>query len=290
MSSKKIDDVCLPSLYQVADRAAIKARSAYYLALQSYLFLLIIAAIISFYFSYGSIGIAISVILFLSSLGILIWLRVKAPDDVWYKARALAESVRSMSWCWMMNVEPYDSESSEETHKLFLSNLKEKLETNKSLSTYLHSKQSTSESVSKAMYLVRDLPFYERLNVYKQERIDVQIGWFQKKIEYNKYKSKLWFVISIILHLVTICMLLYRINQPSMPLPIEIMATVASAALTWSQAKKNNELNSLYALALQEIILITSEADLVSSEESFSNFVLNTELVLFKEHTRWLVR
>ena len=62
-------------------------------------------------------------------------------------------------------------------------------------------------------------------------------------------------------------MLLYLIKDSSMSLPIEVVATAASAVLTWLQAKKHSELNSSYSLAAHEIILIKSEAESVDSED-----------------------
>ena len=85
-------------------------------------------------------------------------------------------------------------------------------------------------------------------------------------------------------------MLLYRIQVPTITLPIEVIATSASAALTWLQAKKHNELNSSYALAALEIVLIKGEALSVSSEKELSEFVLDSENAFSREHTQWVAR
>jgi hypothetical protein len=85
-------------------------------------------------------------------------------------------------------------------------------------------------------------------------------------------------------------MLLYRIKDPSLSLPIEVIATAAGAALTWLQAKKHNELNSAYALTAHEIALIKGESDSVHSEAQLSEYVVNSEAAFSREHTQWVAR
>ena len=85
-------------------------------------------------------------------------------------------------------------------------------------------------------------------------------------------------------------MLLYRIKNPGQGLPIEVVATAAGAVLTWLQGKKHNELNSSYALAAHEIVLIKGEALSVKSEKELAEFVFNSETAFSREHTQWAAR
>jgi len=291
VTAKKLDDVYLPALFQASDGASLTAQSNYYLALKSYLFLLVIAALISFYYPKDSFGALASASLFLITLGILIWLKVQKPEDTWYNGRAVAESVKTRSWRWVMKAEPYDHDVSEEQiRKEFLSDLKAILDQNRSLSGHLDWQQNNGNAISEQMSSIRNLPLEERLGIYKEERVKNQADWYAKKSQFNKRRAKQWFVASIILHSVAVIMLLYRIKEPALSLPIEVVATVASAVLTWLQAKKHNELNSSYSLAAHEIVLIKSEAESVNSERSLSDFVLNSETAFSREHTQWTAR
>jgi hypothetical protein len=291
MSDKKLDDSCLPSLFQSSDSASLTAQAHYFRALKSYLFLLVIAALISFYSPNDSHWALGSASLFLITLGILIWLNVQKPEDTWYNGRAVAESIKTRSWRWVMKAEPYDHEAPEEQiRKEFLSDLKSILDQNRSLSRHLDSEKSNGSAISEQMMAIRALPPEERLEIYKKERVQDQATWYAKKAQFNKRKAKLWFVISIILHSTAVIMLLYRIKEPSTSLPIEVVATAASAVLTWLQSKKHNELNSSYSLAAHEIVLIKGEAEAVDSEHSLSNFVVNSESAFSREHTQWSAR
>jgi hypothetical protein len=286
-----MDEEDFPALYNSADSASKKAQSDYFNALRSYLFLLIIAVFVSFAFPshvYAAIG---SVSLFLVTLGILIWLKVQKPEDIWYNGRAVAESVKTHTWRWVMKAEPYDKEVSEDKAKReFLNDLKEILDQNRSLSDFLAWTPDLGEAISDKMIAIRGNSWSKRLEIYIKDRIDNQSHWYSKKYQLNKQLAKRWFIVSIILHSSAILLLLYRIKEPASSLPIEVVATAASAVLTWVQAKKHNELNSSYALAAHEIVLIKGESDAVKEESHLSEFIINSESAFSREHTQWTAR
>ena len=290
-NKKRLDDSTFPALYQAADRASLDAQSNYYLALRSYLILLIVAAFVSFYWLNTTYGALASAALFLLTLGILIWLKVQKPEDTWYNGRAVAESIKTRTWRWVMKAEPYENNApDEQIQKEFLSDLKTILEQNRSLSCFLEWNPNLGEAISDEMKAVRNLPLPERIDIYKKERIDDQSIWYSKKAQFNKRRAKQWFVVSIVLHLAAVLMLLYRIKEPTTSLPIEVIATAASAVLTWLQAKKHNELNSSYSLAAHEIVLIKSESASISTDQQLSDFVVNSEAAFSREHTQWTAR
>jgi len=267
-----------PALYNSADCASLKAQSHYFGALRLYLFLLILAALVSFAFpedAYAAIG---SASLFLTTLGILVWLKVQKPEDIWYNGRAVAESVKTRTWRWVMQAEPYDKDAPEEqAQKEFLNDLKAILDQNRSLSHVLEWTPDLGEAISQKMIAIRANPWQQRLDTYIKDRVDNQSHWYSKKSQLNKRLAKRWFVVSIVLHSSAILLLLYRIKEPSSALPIEVIATAASAVLTWVQAKKHNELNSSYALAAHEIVLIKGESVSVKEEAHLSEFVINSD-------------
>jgi hypothetical protein len=280
-----------PALYKSADSASLKAQSSYFNALRCYLILLIIAALVSFSYPADVYAAIASASLFLITLGILIWLKVQKPEDTWYNGRAVAESVKTRTWRWMMKAEPYESDGpNQQVQKEFLNDLKAILNQNRSLSHELEWTPDLGEAISGAMIDVRSLPWEKRLEVYVSERIDNQAHWYSKKSQLNKRLAKRWFVVSIVLHSLAILLLLYRIKDPSASLPIEVVATAASAVLTWVQAKKHNELNSSYALAAHEIVLIKGESVSVTEENHLSEFIINSESAFSREHTQWVAR
>lgn len=281
----------LPGLYQSADQASLDAQENYFKGLRWYLILLICAAFVAYARPCDIVGALLSAGLFLVTLIILIFIRVKRPDDTWYNGRAVAESVKTRTWRWMMRAEPYeDCDNVEIASKQFISDLKTILEQNKSLSHSLQSTRAVENPISNSMKTIRGFPVAERLSVYVDQRVQNQIEWYWKKSRFNKCRAQQWFWVSVILHSAAIAMLLYRIKDPTLSLPIEVIATAAGAALTWLQAKKHNELNSAYALTAHEIALIKGESDSVHSEEQLSEYVVNSEMAFSREHTQWVAR
>lgn len=283
----QIQENSFPGLYQSADKASLGAQKKYYVCLGFYLGLLVIAAAVSFSVPINTFGALLSALLFLITLGILIYLKTNKPDDIWYNGRAVAESVKTLSWKWMMKADPFHEESGSETD--FIADLKKVLNQNQSLSSVLSSTEGVKEPLTDAMRSVRSLSFDDRKHLYKNQRIDDQAEWYSKKANFNRRRATSWFFVSVILHGMAVTMLLYRVYDSSVSLPVEVIATAASAVLTWIQAKKHNELSSSYSLAAHEIGFIKSEWQSITEEE-FSDFVINTENAFSREHTQWIAR
>lgn len=283
-----IDSKDLPGLYQSADQASLSAQLFYFWGLAVYLILLVCAALVSFLWPTNTQGALASAALFLITLSILIVIKVRKPDDIWYNGRAVAESVKTRSWRWMMRAEPYqETDSYEVVSKQFISDLKSILNQNRSLSHQLNSAAGILDPITAKMKTIRQLPLEERLSVYREQRINNQATWYSKKSQFNKRRARQWFCVSVVLHSTAIGMLLYRIKDPSLSVPVGVVATTAGAVFTWLQAKKHNELNSSYALAAHEIVLIKGEAVSVQSEADLSDFIINSENAFSREHTQW---
>jgi Na+-translocating ferredoxin:NAD+ oxidoreductase RnfD subunit len=145
-------------------------------------------------------------------------------------------------------------------------------------------------AITEDMKKVRDMVTDDRKQLYLKERIEDQQKWYSKKSQDLQNKVKQWFWLSVTLHVIAIFLLLLRIKAYKYQFPIEVISTVASAILTWLQAKKFNELSAAYSHTAHEIAFIVSEADSVSSETELSNYVVNSETAFSREHTQWCAR
>lgn len=288
--NNKVEDKDLPGLYQSADLSSIGEQKKYFRGIAWYLVLVIIAVLFAFLSddtTDPSLKI-ISTILFLGTLFIMIWLRVSKPEDIWYNGRAVAESVKTRAWRWMMRAGPFlDCENIEEARKHFINDLKSILKQNESLISTLGIEASLKDPISDKMLHIRKLTPEERFQIYREERISNQALWYSGKVKYNRIRSKFWFWATVTLHAIAIILLLYNIKEPELKLPIEVIAIGASSVLTWLQAKQHNELSSSYTLAAHEIILIKSESSAIQYERDLSDYVINCENAFSREHTQW---
>lgn len=277
-----------PALYIAADSASLSAQNNYFVALKLYLYLLVAASIVAFYWAHNVYGAIVSAALFLITLGILLFLKLKKLEEIWYNGRAVAESVKTRTWRWIMKSEPYHEDvTKDQAQRKLLFDLKAILNQNRSLSGALELTPDSGEAISPKMAAIRALPWQDRLTIYKRDRIDDQSTWYSKKSQFNKNRAKQWLFASVVLHSVAVLMLLYRIKEPVTAFPIVVIAVASSAVLTWVQAKKHNELNSSYSLAAHEIVLIKGESVSVQNESDLSEFVINSESAFSREHTQW---
>jgi len=288
-----VTDSDFPGLFQAADSASISEQKKYFNGILWYLIILIFAALVAYLSQNETSGLLkiVSALLFLTTLSILVWLKYTRPDDLWYNGRAVAESVKTRAWRWMMRAEPYeDHEDLECIRRRFISDLKQMLKQNESLIGEIGISASVEEPITTKMLEVRHKDLGDRFEIYKRERITEQEKWYAKKASFNKKRSTHWFIVTVVLHAIAIIALLYNIKEPRLNIPIEVIAVAASSVLTWMQAKKHNELSSSYSLTLHEIVLIKSEVTSINSEDEFSEYVLNCENAFSREHTQWFAR
>jgi len=117
-----------PSLFQAADSASLSAQKTYLLLQRTYLGSLILGSVAgacsSIVSGSGSIALytAIAIVL---SLGVIVMLvfRSRRDDKTWFDCRAIAESVKTSTWRFIMNSASDQNGGSSE--KRFVQNLRE---------------------------------------------------------------------------------------------------------------------------------------------------------------------
>lgn len=294
MAPISISSQDLPGLYRTADSISETSQKEYfYLALGYMAFLFfgsILAFLTTFWPTSKPIAIA-SAVSFLGSLSLILFIYFQRPETAWYSARAVAESVKTRAWRWMMRAEPYtEREKIEQARIELINDMKAILDQNREMANRIGGEHCDGDAITEKMEEVRAMDFSERFELYKQARINDQLEWYQQKTLWNRRRSKQWLSVSIGLNVCAIILLLVKIAEPDHILPIEIVAFLAGAALTWTQMKKFRELATSYGLAAHEITLVKAESANVSSEGQFSEFVLNSENAFSREHTQWVAR
>ncbi|MBB1284583.1 DUF4231 domain-containing protein [Flavisolibacter sp. BT320] len=279
-----------PGLYQAADVKAKEVQQKHFLSVLGYSGLLLIASLFAFWArDPDPFFKLISASLFLLSLGLMIWQKTEKLEEIWYNARAVAESVKTTTWRFMTKASPYEGVDTE-ADQLFRNDIREILNQNEVLVRKLKAETTSSKAVSDAMKNARRLSLAERVQWYKTERIEDQQKWYSKKEADNRKMGNYMFAIAIALHGLAIGLLLWNIKEPSLVLPVSVIGVATSAVLGWMQAKKYNELASSYSQTAHEIALIKCEDETISLEEQFSEYVLNCEGAFSREHTQWVAR
>ena len=89
------------------------------------------------------------------------------PIDLWYNGRAVAESVKSMTWKWMMMADPYQNKNMNNESQQLLNDLHYLLQQNKSLfEHYQHEEDCHFFTISEKMKTIRAANISEKLSYY----------------------------------------------------------------------------------------------------------------------------
>jgi hypothetical protein len=278
-----------PGLYKSASKLSKVSQKKFFHALVAHLIFLTIAAAFSVLNCPSSWAAILQAAVMLSALACSIYLFSTRPEKIWYSARALAESVKTLSWRYVCRAEPFQT-ADNVARDAFIEKLKEVLKQNIDLAgkftDHLDEAQLTS-----AMERYRAHSLAERKKLYQNNRIADQLAWYTNKSRVNGNKAASFFVALIILNVLAIAFSLGKISYPMAPYwPTDIFIAAGACVLTWTQAKRFSELSAAYALAAVEINLVGMDAHKPQTPDDFSKFVGDAENAFSREHTQWAAR
>jgi hypothetical protein len=281
----------LPALFRASDARAKRAqdsaarRSAGYLALIS---LAAVGGALDVEFRGGTLnaGGLLSISAFLAALILGLASAGQQPERQWYRARAVAESVKSLSWCYAVGGDPF-SISGGSASSLFLARLRRILEgiADLNLSGAVDSGQITT-----AMEQLRSAPLEERRRIYLIGRIQNQAGWYADKAAVNDRRGNQWAAAAALASAGGVLVgVLRALNFLDVDL-LGVLAATAAGFSAWMQFRQHRTLSASYAIAAQDLALVKDAAEEVSGESEWSKFVADAEDAISREHTVWLAR
>jgi len=279
----------MPSLHRTAGRLSATYQSRFLWLIRAEYIFLISAGVLALDFSREPnyfIGYALLLVLGLAALLVR---SLSRPEQGWYKARAVAESIKTSAWRYAMRAHPYDG-SDDEARKSFLKYVREIVAVNEVVAGAGIDQAVTFDQVTAQMISIRHTALSERLSTYLTHRVEEQRHWYVKKARVNRRAFKVWLTISCLGYAASIGLALSRIAHPEWEhVPIEPLLLFSSSVIGWVQTKRHSELASSYTLTAREIGIALEEAD-ISSESVLSTFVNVTEIAFSREHTQWVAR
>lgn len=284
-----MNDTDFPPLYQAANDASNGAQKQFLLALGINLSCLVLAAAMSVInYPHASFAVTQTLIL-LISLGLSIYLAVKQPQRIWYGTRALAESVKTVTWRYVMRAEPFDLPD-QIAHRHFVCSLQKIFDTNKHISSHAVN-FGVSEVVTEGMAAIRMSELANCREIYRTGRIRDQLNWYRKKAKWNKHRSRAWFVALVTANALALISAAFRIEFPTVEhWPTDVFVALSAALLAWTQTKQFQELSATYTLTAHEILLLGETIPKSDEQRLFSNFVGDAENAFSREHTQWQAR
>ena len=277
-----------PALYRSADALAVQQQRLFLVSLGTHLALLVIAAAISVFYVANSGMAYTQAACLLITVFLSVFIGYHKPDRIWYNARAVAESVKTLTWRYMMCAEPFQAQTDSALQD-FQRKLRAVLDQNQQALGLL-SANLADRQVTDTIRSHRDASFTARRNIYIRARIEDQRNWYATKASFNRKRARAFFVALVLSNLIAFALSLLRVASPSIQFfPVDIFIALSASLLTWIQGKRFSELAASYALAAHEIGIIREQANAVS-EAQFSTFVADTENAFSREHTQWVAR
>jgi hypothetical protein len=284
-----------PILFQESDSCASRTEKRHYLLVRSKIAILFcIAGVASFSWSQEpnvrTTAAVISAILLVSAVVLTAVMDTRRFDQTWFSSRAVAESVKTESWAFMMKIKPYDGIIHDsEAERLFFNRLKETLNRQKSIASELPSQDQEGSVITERMKLTRNSSLEDRRDYYVQNRIRDQKQWYSIRTKWNRTQELRWSTLAWILQGVALVAAIVLIGFREFIInPVGILTTATAGVLAWLGARDYRRLSQSYGLVYQDLGLLEGLAKEVSTEEKLEDIVLDTERTISREHSMWL--
>ena len=228
----------------------------------------------------------ISAVLLAAGAALTFWLRKSRLEQRSYRCRAVAESVKTLSWRYMMCAAPYSRTLDTDT-------------ASRRLNSVLHdiAKQEReieapeATEVTQKMQELRDLPVTERLKAYMNLRIGSQKKWYSEQSKKNAKKAAIFLYIAagtqVLALIFSLLLIPYETELPDL---VGVFSAVSASFLAWMQLKRHEDLSQAYLTAAKELTSIQGNEPEHPSDDDLSRYVIDSENAVSREHTLWLAK
>ncbi|MDN4641785.1 DUF4231 domain-containing protein [Agreia sp. PsM10] len=278
-----------PALYRATNNKSLQGQQEFLRLFRLRLFSLLIAAIggaVAIPVFGIAVGAWLAFIAFVVALGAELLLASRKPERIWYEGRAAAESVKTLTWRFMVGGETFESTAPiGQAERELLRELKGILQDLNELD--LSSSDASSSQISDQMRAIRLLPFNDRRDLYRWGRIDDQRKWYAKKALWNSTRASRWSGVVIGSEVAGVLLGgLVAFGALTFD-ALGILAAIAATVTAWVQAKQHQNLATAYSITSLELASVLSEIDLIEDESNWAKFVGQSEEAISREHTLW---
>lgn len=286
----------LPGLFRAADRSSLDAQKSFIRLVRADLCLIVVGAVITSwavsFTELRTIFALFGAVSLIAGLALTVFVLQTKPDKQWYGARAVAESVKTIAWRYMMGAEPYQKSLPEpQADARFSRELQEILRERSGITGALGGHDSAANQITETMRQVRSADLDHRKSVYLSDRIQDQRAWYGNKAQANARSSTWWLIAVGASQLAGATAAIALVRWPGLDFnAASVFAALAAAFMAWLQVKQHQELAHAYGLAAHELGIVEIRARHVTTEEEFSSFVSDTENAISREHTMWVAR
>ena len=215
---------------------------------------------------------------------------ITRPERLWYEARAVAESVKSIAWRYAVGGEPFQEANSPEDLRAIVA---DRFQTMQDDLTRYKAPDAVRQlhQVTPGMNAMRDLPLDARKQIYREGRVDDQLGWYTSKTRFNHRRALQSHITLIVVEILAVCAALLPIILAALrlfPLNLQsLAANIAGGGAAWMQAKRYEDLDVSYKVTASELKQVAKDIERQHDEPSWARFVENVEGAMSREHQLW---
>jgi conflict system pore-forming effector with SLATT domain len=231
-----------------------------------------------------------SAVALLVSFVVLLLGRVLRTDALWWDARAVAESIRSFTWRFMMQAAPFEGAAAASPEERFRVQLVEAQRARPDISAAVERRRDADPSeISAVMRETRRAPLEARRAFYREQRLDDQRRWYGDRARSHERAREAYFLLATLVQLgaVLVAFLQWRPWRLNL---VPLLVAISASVTAWAQARRHEESAQAYAAARQELDVVAARLESATDEAAFEAAVAETETVLSREHTAWMAR
>jgi hypothetical protein len=236
-------------------------------------------------------------LLFLLALLVKFLNRSSSYDDDWFNGRAIAETVKTLSWRYMMRVPPLDGPDADDQFRAELASL---LDASAGLRQAVDSLPSRPQQISQSMRTVRERELPDRRDFYVHRRLLDQARWYRRRSAEHHRRATRWFWAAIVFQVLAVVFALMAVvsviagQSSDFEAPflraMSLLASLAIAVTAWTQLGHDDELSRAYAVSLQELLLIAGAAERAQTDAAFGAVVRDGEEAIGRENRVWVAK
>ncbi len=227
----------------------------------------------------------------LISFVVLLYGRIIRADKTWWDARAVAESLKSAAWRYMVRAAPFDAAAGASSPEdAYHAQVIETLRARPAVSSVLERRRAgDSADITPLMSATREGALEERRASYRKQRLADQMRWYHDKAASHDRAREIFFLLAVVLQLAAV-LAAFLEWRPGKLNVVPLLVTFAASLTAWAQARRHEESAQAYAVARQELDVMADRLNAAGDERSFSGAVAETEAAISREHTMWMAR
>jgi hypothetical protein len=218
------------------------------------------------------------------AVAVELYLRSEDPEKKWYDGRALAESVKSLSWRFSVGSEPFPMTLKlEDAEKSFLDQVGNLLHDAHESSVL----PSDAAIISNAMRDLRVQNHEERRSTYLDGRIRDQRHWYTSKAKKNESAAHRWRVLLVGIEVLGVVAALLRALDIITVDLAGIVAAAIAAGIAWVGVRQYATYARAYTFAANDLAIVERRLEITHDEASWAAEVSDAEEAISREHTMW---